>query len=218
MTSCHLALLPFKSTKCEREEKQLFPLLGQKVPLGLVVCSLTYFVHQLKTIRCSSLIANERCLADNFENERVSRSINTMFTLCRQVYVLVHMIGDTLGKGKVERGGNPKVMIYQQVRSAAEMACGGKPVNMRVQGICTALGTPAFRREFHIPTATAAGRYDAGTVTDQPASVTAWRRTTHGCCTSGMKSRRQRVPTIPPPGALRLPGGCLRMDWLVDLL
>jgi len=25
----------------------------------------------------------------------------------------VHMIGDTLGKGKVERGGNPKVMIYQ---------------------------------------------------------------------------------------------------------
>ena len=44
-----------------------------------------------------------------------------------QVLVLVHMISDTLGRGKVARGGNPKVMIYQWVRDVAEMARGGNP-------------------------------------------------------------------------------------------
>ena len=63
------------------------------------------------------------------------------------------MNGDTLRKGKAERGGNPKAMTYQRDRNAPGMACGGKPVNMREPGVCTAHGTPAFRREFHIPAA-----------------------------------------------------------------
>ena len=47
-----------------------------------------------------------------------------------QGVVPVHMIGETLGRGKVEGGGYPKAMTYQLGWSAAEMALGGNPVGI----------------------------------------------------------------------------------------
>ena len=85
-----------------------------------------------------------------------------------QANVLVHMISDTLGRDKVERGGDPQTMIYQRVRNAGEMACDGNPVNMRARGASRALGNPARRRVFNLAAAlretrtTQRGIYPAG--------------------------------------------------------